>query len=184
MKNVAATRGHSVNFADFFGEAIAREGNWAGRDKVLNFLSRPPSDDPRSLQPVTWSEFAKCRIRLFCFDARRICKESEIFWGRAGARLPEFLAIDAGERESWRKISQTKKGGGEAPSSSCRDYCGVVPSAMRLAWRRSRCSWAQAFCCSGVITAQTCLRVSILICFSFCWRWSSVSAVSFFTALS
>jgi hypothetical protein len=43
MKKVAATRGHKVNFADFFGEAIAREGNWAGRDNVLNFLSRPPS---------------------------------------------------------------------------------------------------------------------------------------------
>lgn len=47
-------------------------------------------------------------------------------------------------------------------------YCGVVPSAMRFAWRRSRCSCAHAFCCSGVITAHTCLRVSILICFSFC----------------
>jgi hypothetical protein len=43
IKNVAATKGHRVNFADFFGEAIAREGNWAGRDNVLNFLSRPPS---------------------------------------------------------------------------------------------------------------------------------------------
>ena len=44
MKNVAATRGQTVNFATFFFvEEIARERNWAGRVMVLNFLSRPPS---------------------------------------------------------------------------------------------------------------------------------------------
>jgi hypothetical protein len=44
MKKVAATRGQSVSFAFFFFvEEIAPVGNWAGRDKVLNFLSRPPS---------------------------------------------------------------------------------------------------------------------------------------------
>jgi hypothetical protein len=43
MKKVAATSGHSVSFAFFFSEVTARAGNWAGRDKVLNFLSRPPS---------------------------------------------------------------------------------------------------------------------------------------------
>src|SRR5580704_1828727 len=43
MKNVAATSGHSVSFAFLFVEVTARAGNWAGRDKVLNFLSRPPS---------------------------------------------------------------------------------------------------------------------------------------------
>jgi hypothetical protein len=44
MKKVAATRGQSVSFAVFFFvEEIAPVGNWAGRDKVLNFLSRPPS---------------------------------------------------------------------------------------------------------------------------------------------
>src|SRR5271156_161865 len=43
IKNVAATSGHSVSFAFLFVEVTARAGNWAGRDKVLNFLSRPPS---------------------------------------------------------------------------------------------------------------------------------------------
>ncbi|MGA7919133.1 MAG: hypothetical protein WCA38_05625, partial [Candidatus Acidiferrales bacterium] len=39
-----ATSGQSVSFAFFFVvDVTAREGNWAGRDKVLNFLSRPPS---------------------------------------------------------------------------------------------------------------------------------------------
>jgi hypothetical protein len=33
-----------VSFAVFFFvEEIARVGNWAGRERVLNFLSRPPS---------------------------------------------------------------------------------------------------------------------------------------------
>jgi hypothetical protein len=44
MKKVAATSGQSVSFAVLFLlEEIAPAGNWAGRDKVLNFLSRPPS---------------------------------------------------------------------------------------------------------------------------------------------
>jgi len=39
MKNVAATKGQSVNFAALFLEiGIAWEGIWAGRDKVLNFF--------------------------------------------------------------------------------------------------------------------------------------------------
>jgi hypothetical protein len=43
MKNVAATRGQSVSFATlFFAMRIAWEGICAGRDKVLNFYSRPP----------------------------------------------------------------------------------------------------------------------------------------------
>jgi hypothetical protein len=31
---------------------IARVGNWAGRDTVLNLLSRPPYSDPRALSSV------------------------------------------------------------------------------------------------------------------------------------
>jgi hypothetical protein len=43
MKNVAATNGQSVSFAAlFFAMGSAWEGIWAGRDKVLNFFSRPP----------------------------------------------------------------------------------------------------------------------------------------------
>jgi hypothetical protein len=79
MKNVAATSGQSVSFAFLFVEVTARAGNWAGRDKVLNFLSRPPSATLALSQPHSWSEFASCRIRIFTFDARKICKESKIF---------------------------------------------------------------------------------------------------------
>ena len=43
MKNVAATSGQSVSFATlFFAVEIAGEGIGAGRDKELNFYSRPP----------------------------------------------------------------------------------------------------------------------------------------------
>jgi hypothetical protein len=43
MKNVAATSGHSVSFAAlFFALVIAGEAIRAGRDKELNFYSRPP----------------------------------------------------------------------------------------------------------------------------------------------
>jgi hypothetical protein len=43
MKNVAATSGHSVNFATLvFVLEIVREGSWAGSDNVLNFYARPP----------------------------------------------------------------------------------------------------------------------------------------------
>jgi hypothetical protein len=59
MKNVAATRGQTVSFATFFlVEEIAREGNWAGREMVLNFLSRPPSAILTLSLPRRWSEFA------------------------------------------------------------------------------------------------------------------------------
>jgi hypothetical protein len=59
MKNVAATKGQTVNFATFFlVEEIAREGNWAGREMVLNFLSRPPSAILALSMPRRWSEFA------------------------------------------------------------------------------------------------------------------------------
>jgi hypothetical protein len=52
MKNVAATSGHSVSLAERLVGEIARVGNWAGRDTVLNLLSRPPYSDPRALSGV------------------------------------------------------------------------------------------------------------------------------------
>src|SRR3984957_20080895 len=122
MKNVAATKGHRVNFADFLGEAIAREGNWAGRDNVLNFLSRPPSGDPRSLQPVTRSEFAKCRIRLFFCDARKICRKLKIF--STGTRRRESPELSRWPRtidvrgSQWRKVRRKKEEEARAPSGS------------------------------------------------------------------
>ncbi|MGA9591503.1 MAG: hypothetical protein WBS18_00260, partial [Candidatus Acidiferrales bacterium] len=70
---VAATRGQRVSLAAFFlGEEIAREGNWAGRDMVLNFLSRPPSAALALYLAQRWSEPAKRRIRILEVDAREI----------------------------------------------------------------------------------------------------------------
>src|SRR6267378_2892787 len=48
MKNVAATSGQRVNLAILFLAVVMElAGSWAGRDKELNFYSRPPND-PRS----------------------------------------------------------------------------------------------------------------------------------------
>jgi hypothetical protein len=45
MKKVAATSGQSVSLATlFFAVEMELEGSWAGRDKELNFYSRPPND--------------------------------------------------------------------------------------------------------------------------------------------
>jgi hypothetical protein len=80
IKKVAATSGQSVSFVFFFSEVTARAGNWAGRDKVLNFLSRPPSAILALFQPYMRSEFAKCRIRIFTLDAREIYKKMNFFF--------------------------------------------------------------------------------------------------------
>jgi len=51
MKNVAATSGQSVSLVTlFFVLGIAWEGSWVGRDKELNFYSRPPKGN--SLSPL------------------------------------------------------------------------------------------------------------------------------------
>jgi len=84
MKNVAATSGQTVSFATFFlVEEIAREGNWAGRVMVLNFLSRPPSAILALSMPRKWSESAyrNWRIRKFTRDARENVGASKIFCG-------------------------------------------------------------------------------------------------------
>jgi hypothetical protein len=79
-----------VSFVFFFSEVTARAGNWAGRDKVLNFLSRPPSAILALFQPRMRSEFAKCRIRIFTLDAREICKKMKKLLTDAGRNRPEF----------------------------------------------------------------------------------------------
>src|ERR1700677_1260389 len=79
MKNVAATSGQSVSFAFLFVEVTARAGNWAGRDKVLNFLSRPPSAILALSQLHAWSEFATCRIRKIILDATKIHAKVKFF---------------------------------------------------------------------------------------------------------
>jgi hypothetical protein len=81
MKKVAATSGQRVSLAILFVEGSAREGNWAGRDKVLNCLSRPPSAFLALSQPRMRSDFAKCRIRKNFSDAREICMGGEDFFG-------------------------------------------------------------------------------------------------------
>jgi|ERR1700722_2998854 hypothetical protein len=124
MKKVAATRGHRVNFADFLGEAIAREGNWAGRDKVLNFLSRPPSAILALSQQPTRSEFAKCRIRLFLCDARKICTPSKIISEMAKRlrRRKSEISLARGANKP-RKLGDEKKE--EAVASSPNPDCFI-----------------------------------------------------------
>src|SRR5215469_12341181 len=88
MKNVAATRGQTVSFATFFlGEEIAREGNWAGREIVLNFLSRPPSailalSLPREVERVRLLQLKDTKFHARC--KRKCASGSKIF----DARLP------------------------------------------------------------------------------------------------
>jgi hypothetical protein len=101
MKNVAATSGQRVSFAFLFVEVTARAGNWAGRDKVLNFLSRPPSAILALSQPHAWSEFASCRIRIFNFDARKICKESKIFFAAQFGTVTDVPPCDAALVHRW-----------------------------------------------------------------------------------
>jgi len=82
MKKVAATSGQSVSFATLLVEGSAREGNWAGRDIVLNLLSRPPKATLALSLPRTWSEVAQSRIRIFQFDARKIRRMEKNFFAR------------------------------------------------------------------------------------------------------
>src|ERR1700683_4027512 len=88
MKNVAATSGHSVSLAVRFAGEIARVGNWAGRDIVLNLLSRPPLSDPRTLTSAHSARVRFRRIRIFAADARVICIQTKDFSAREF--LPDF----------------------------------------------------------------------------------------------
>src|ERR1700728_2663036 len=76
---VSATSGQSVSLAVRLVWGIARVGNWAGRDTVLNLLSRPPSQRPSLSHWRVWSEFAFRRIRIFFGDAREIRTLSKFF---------------------------------------------------------------------------------------------------------
>jgi len=91
MKNVAATKGQTVSFATFFlVEEIAREGNWAGRVMVLNFLSRPPSailalSLPRKVERVRLSQLKNTEIQARCKRKRK--RERKILRGRVPPRI-------------------------------------------------------------------------------------------------
>src|SRR5580704_2874337 len=80
VKKVAATNGQRVSFAVRLVGEIARVGNWAGRDIVLNLLSRPPYRRPSRSHKKTRHEFAECRIRIFVADARTISFKRTIFF--------------------------------------------------------------------------------------------------------
>ena|SRR5207237_3449006 len=59
MKNVAATSGQRVNFADFFlADEMRREGKFAGTDMLLNLYRRPPKRASLSTLPAFFNEFA------------------------------------------------------------------------------------------------------------------------------
>jgi hypothetical protein len=124
-------------------------------------------------QRLTRSELAKCRIRLFFCDARKICGVAKIISGREAGVQTVTKSCRQKKEEARRLLLKTES-----------LYCGVdapAPSAF-LAWRCSRISCAQIFCCSGVITAHTWRRISLRSSFTFCARWSSVRVVSFFIA--
>jgi hypothetical protein len=64
IKKVAATRGQSVSFADFFlADEMTREGKLAGTDMLLNLYRRPPKR--RSHSTLRYCEFA--------FEEYKVC---------------------------------------------------------------------------------------------------------------
>src|SRR4051812_24628436 len=71
IKNVAATKGQSVSLATFFfaGE-IARAGNWAGKDNVLNFYSRSSLSERSVIFP---EQLRSRRIQGWRQHARKKC---------------------------------------------------------------------------------------------------------------
>jgi hypothetical protein len=85
MKKVAATSGQSVSFATLFVEGIAREGNWAGRDKVLNCLPRPPKAFLALSLPRKWSECANAEYGKIFPMQEKYAWEAKIFLRGNGA---------------------------------------------------------------------------------------------------
>src|SRR5579862_3176586 len=65
--------------------------------------------DPRSLQPVTRSEFAKCRIRLFSGDARKICRKMKIFSGAVRSFAGDFFRRRAPREALGPETAEGKK---------------------------------------------------------------------------
>src|ERR1700690_3074925 len=119
MKNVAATRGQSVSLAFLLVVGSAREGDWAGRDKVLNFLSRPPSATLALSQPRTWGKFAKCRIRISVRDAREICMQLNFFSYSVPAARTEIFGC-AGDSPSMSQPFLILREGNRVSSGVCK----------------------------------------------------------------
>src|ERR1700732_4193735 len=103
MKKVAATSGQSVSLAVRLVWGIARVGNWAGRDTVLNCLSRPPYQRSSLSHWRVWSEFAFRRIRIFFRDAReiRICTKYFLRQRFDPSLLQKFCEELLGENCRW-----------------------------------------------------------------------------------
>jgi hypothetical protein len=85
MKNVAATKGHRVSFAEFFlvAERI-REGKFAGTDMLLNFYRCPPK---RNSWPAL-REFLRVAIEEYkvCTCMQQKNASARIFFHRLVAR--------------------------------------------------------------------------------------------------
>src|SRR6202041_1839799 len=87
--------------------------------------------DPRSLQPVTRSEFAKCRIRLFSSDARKICRKVKIFSGLSRVGRSDFSRGARCAKYSAPKPKRPKKTE-EASASSVDENSTVAEPQLAL----------------------------------------------------
>jgi hypothetical protein len=88
MKNVAATSGQNVSFATpLLAVEIARAGIWTGRDKELNFYSRPP----KRFSLARWVKRVRIRrIQGWSLHATKKCISPNIFF------VAEKLALCTG----------------------------------------------------------------------------------------
>jgi hypothetical protein len=125
MKNVAATRGHNVNFADFLGDAIAREGNWAGRDNVLNFLSRPPSAILALFSQLHGASPQIAEYVYFFLMQEKYAGKWKYFQGRGAAGRATFFLVR-------RRLNTAKK---KTAAKKRRRRAPPPPGNFLLFWR-------------------------------------------------
>jgi hypothetical protein len=91
MKKVAATSGQSVSLAMlFFAEEIAGEGIRAGRDKELNFYSRPPKGNSLSRCGQASSHSQNTRVICAC---KGKMGSNEVFFSVANRTFVLFASL-------------------------------------------------------------------------------------------
>src|SRR5437762_9552812 len=92
IKNVAATKGQSVSLATFFfaGE-IARAGNWAGKDNVLNFYSRSSLSERSVTFPRAASQSQNTRLATAC--KKKMHPHTKCLRSHENCREPERLLL-------------------------------------------------------------------------------------------
>src|SRR6516165_11287744 len=91
MKNVAATRGHSVSLAmPFLGLGRAWALRSAGSDNVLNFSLSPSSATPPLKSDAAWPAFR--RIHFSLRHAREKASSDENFFALEGPPRSRFRA--------------------------------------------------------------------------------------------